>query len=262
MKAIWNIFAGSFRTHIRLTLVRPTFQITLVAQPIVMAVLAYMIYQHTGHTNDFFSFVVLGAGMAGMWSSIIFSSAGDINRERFYGTLGPLVGAPASLLLIMLGKIAANGLLSTLSFVISFVFSASVLHVPLDIPHPFAFGLSLMILLIATNLFALMLSSLFLISRATTVLQNFLEYPILIVTGVFFPLEALPLWLQPLGWPIPLTWGAKLLRWTAQAQWDVNAFGKDLAIELSLVLCYLLLSFVLFRLIEYRIRVTASMEIY
>jgi len=262
MKATWNVFKSSLRTHLNLTLVRPTFQIVLIAQPIMMATIAYMIYRRAGEEGNFISFVVLGAGISGMWSSIAFSSAGDINRERFYGTLSVLFGTPSSLVTVMLGKITANGLLSTLSLAISFVFSFVVLRVPPYIPHPFAFGLALLAFMVATNLFALTLSSTFLLSRSTTVMQNFLDYPIMIVTGVFFPLETLPRWLQSLGWPIPLTWGAKAMRWTLQARWDVHAFWQTLGVEVGLAVFYLTLALILFRRIEYRVRVTASLDVY
>jgi len=93
-------------------------------------------------------------------------------------------------------------------------------------------------------------------------MHNFLEYPLLIVTGVFFPLEDLPRWLQPLGWPVPLTWGAKALRWTVRAHWDTHAFWEALSIAAGLAALYLVLSLILFRLVERRVRVTASLDVY
>jgi ABC-2 type transport system permease protein len=261
VKATWNIFKGAFNTHLRLTLVRPMFQIVLVAQPIVMATIAYMVYRRTGIEENFVSFVVLGAGIAGMWSSITFSSAGDINRERFYGTLKTLFGAPTPPIVVMLGKITANGSLSTISLALSFIFSLTVLQVPARIPHPLAFGLALLAFLIATNLFALTLSSIFLLSRSTVVLQNFLEYPIIIVTGIFFPLEVLPQWLHPFGWLVPLTWGAKALRWTVQDQEVPRTYWQTLGIEAGLAVFYLMLAIILFRAIERRVRVTASLDV-
>lgn len=262
MKATWNVFRSSLSTHLRLTLVRPMFQIAIITQPLVMATIAYMVYRRTGEEGDFISFVVLGAGIAGMWSGIVFSSAGDIDRERFYGTLSTIFVAPSSLIIVLLGKIMANGLLSTLSLAISFVFSSVVLRISPYIPHPLAFGLALLVFLVAINLFALTLSNIFLLSRSTRVMHNFLEYPLLIVTGVFFPLEDLPRWLQPLGWPVPLTWGAKALRWTVRTHWDTHAFWEALSIEVGLAALYLVLSLILFRLVERRVRVTASLDVY
>lgn len=261
MIALWNTFRSSLNSHLRLTLARPTFQIVIIVQPIVMATIAYMLYRRSSEEN-FVAFVILGAGIAGMWSSIAFSSAGDINRERFYGTLKSILGTPSPLIVVMLGKILANGLLSILSLVISFVFSFIVLQIPPHIPHPLAFALALVTFIVSTNLFALALSSIFLLSRSTTVLQNFLEYPIMIVAGTLFPLEILPRWLQLLGWPLPLTWGTIALRQTTETAWDARTFWEALGVEFGLGILYWALSLVLFRAIARRVRVTASLDIY
>jgi ABC-2 type transport system permease protein len=262
MRANWNLFWQSFRSHLRLTSVRPTFQIVILAQPIVLDTISIMVYRNGGSEESFMSFVLLGSGIAGIWSGVAFSSAGDINRERFYGTLGTVFISPSPLFLVMLGKLMGNGLLSLFSLIVSFVFSWIVLGIPVEIPHVGHLLLALFVFLIAVNFFALALSNVFLLTRSAVVLQNFLEYPILIVTGVLFPVSSLPEWLHPLGWPIPLTWGAEAIRLTAQSGWNGWAFWRVLGIEVGLSVFYLLLGLFLFRQIEHRVRVTASLELY
>lgn len=260
--ARWHIFWNSLSIHIKMTTARSMFQFILVLQPIMMAILSYMIYRHTNNAQNYIYYVVLGSGIAGMWQSIVYTSAGDINRERFNGTLGILLAAPSPFLLIVLGKITANAMLSVVSFLIGLGFSLYVLRVPLTLAHPAAFAGSYLVFLIATNLFALTLSAIFLLSRSTAVMQNFLEYPILIITGIFFPLHMLPGWIQPLSWLLPLTWGADALRQTTQPTWNTGTLLTSCGIELFLVVSYFLCASLLFKLIEYRIRVTASMEVY
>ncbi|MFW5750522.1 MAG: ABC transporter permease [Planctomycetota bacterium] len=41
--------------------------------------------------------------------------------------------------------------------------------------------------------------------------SNFFRFPMLFLCGLFFPLEQLPLWLRPLSYALPLTYGADLL---------------------------------------------------
>ncbi len=262
MIVLWHSFMSSVLTQFKLTVSRPIFQVVLVCQPIVMAVISYMIYTHTGSHVSFASFVVLGSGISGIWASTVYSSAGEINRERFYGTLGTLISVPTPLSVILAGKILTNGLLSLVSLGLSFLFSFTILRVSLQIAHPWAFALEVVLFLLATNFFALSLSSLFLLSRSTTVMQNFLEYPILIVSSVFFAPNFLPLALQIIGWPIPLTWGARALSRTFVAAWDTSAFLQELIIQALLTLLYLGISLLLFRLIVYRVRITASLEVY
>ncbi len=42
-------------------------------------------------------------------------------------------------------------------------------------------------------------------------LSNFFRFPMLFLCGLFFPLAQLPLWLRPLSYALPLTYGADIL---------------------------------------------------
>ncbi len=41
--------------------------------------------------------------------------------------------------------------------------------------------------------------------------SNFFRFPMIFLTGLFFPIEKLPLWLRPLSYALPLTYGADVL---------------------------------------------------
>jgi len=41
--------------------------------------------------------------------------------------------------------------------------------------------------------------------------SNFFRFPMLFLCGLFFPLEQLPIWLRPLSYALPLTYGADVL---------------------------------------------------
>jgi ABC-2 type transport system permease protein len=41
--------------------------------------------------------------------------------------------------------------------------------------------------------------------------SNFFRFPMLFLCGLFFPIERLPIWLRPLSYALPLTYGADLL---------------------------------------------------
>jgi ABC-2 type transport system permease protein len=41
--------------------------------------------------------------------------------------------------------------------------------------------------------------------------SNFLRFPMLFLCGLFFPVAALPFWLRPVAYALPLTYGADLL---------------------------------------------------
>jgi ABC-2 type transport system permease protein len=41
--------------------------------------------------------------------------------------------------------------------------------------------------------------------------SNFFRFPMLFLCGLFFPIERLPIWLRPLSYVLPLTYGADVL---------------------------------------------------
>ena len=41
--------------------------------------------------------------------------------------------------------------------------------------------------------------------------SNFFRFPMLFLCGLFFPIEQLPVWLRPLSYALPLTYGADVL---------------------------------------------------
>lgn len=67
----------------------------VLVQPMLIAILALAMLRDKG--QEYILFVVVGSGMTGIWSSLLFISGNSINVERWSGTLESLVGMPTSL---------------------------------------------------------------------------------------------------------------------------------------------------------------------
>jgi ABC-2 type transport system permease protein len=59
--------------------------------------------------------------------------------------------------------------------------------------------------------------------------SNFFRFPMIFLCGLFFPIEALPLFLKPLSYALPLTYGADLLHGAVHGG-HTMPFSIDLAI--------------------------------
>jgi len=57
---------------------------TILFQPIMIALLGLWMLEGKG--ADAAMFVVVGSGLTGLWSSLLFISGGSINAERWSGT--------------------------------------------------------------------------------------------------------------------------------------------------------------------------------
>ncbi|MBN1680173.1 MAG: ABC transporter permease [Anaerolineae bacterium] len=260
MRATTNVIRSTIQVHMKNTLARPMFQIVLVFQPFVIATTTYMVYRDA-NVDDFVAFVVLGGGLSGIWSAMTFSSLGDINRERWFGTLNPMLASPTSLLLVFAAKITANALLSLLSMGIAIVYSLILLGSNFAIAHGLAFVGALGLFLFSTSAFALCLSLVFLLSRTTQVMQNFIEAPLLVIGGMAFPVSILPGWAQAISALLPIRWGSETLRLTFDPAPLSTHWWTVAGLTLLSGVVYLGLATFFFRRLEHRVRYLGNLEL-
>lgn len=259
MVAAFHLFIGTMYVHAYNTIMRPFYRIVLFIQPIVVATTVHMVYQNDT-AGDPTPFVLLGGGLAGIWSAMTFSTAGDVERERFQGVFAVLIAAPASLSFIFVAKIVMNALLSLLALVITLIYSRLFLGVSLTFPHPLAFGLALIAFLFGASSFALFLANIFLLTRTAWIFQNVMESPLLILGGVAFPITILPMWARYLSTILPIRWGSEALYATLTVAPLDNRYWHPLLWTGVTGLGYFVLAQLLFRYIEYRIRSRGNLE--
>ncbi|HYF82460.1 MAG TPA: ABC transporter permease [Clostridia bacterium] len=205
---------------------------------------------------------VLGAGMMGTWSSILFSSGSDIDRERRWGTLEMIVGCPTPLSSIIMGKALTNSLVGLFSMGLSYITALLLFRQQLVIKHPCLFMLVLILIIISVAAKGMIICTLFTLSRAVRGLLNVMENPIFLLSGLMFPIVILPLWTRPLSYILSLTWGMDALRMVSSGTFSYKHFLFSLVILLILTFLYLLLSLWLFQIIEKKSRKEATLGVY
>src|SRR5436305_12412799 len=87
----------------------------VLVQPLITAILALWMLRSQSADNAIFA--VVGSGMSGLWSSLLFISGNSITVERWWGTLESIAAVPTGMPIIVLGKCLANVLQSLLSMV-------------------------------------------------------------------------------------------------------------------------------------------------
>jgi ABC-2 type transport system permease protein len=63
--------------------------------------------------------------------------------------------------------------------------------------------------------------------------SNFFRFPMLFLCGLFFPIEQLPIWLRPLSYVLPLTYGADALHGSIR-----QAAGMPPVLDFGLLACF------------------------
>jgi ABC-2 type transport system permease protein len=211
--------------------------------------------------GDYAIFVVVGSGMTGLWSSLLFISGNSITSERWTGTLENLVAVPMPIQVIVFGKNLANVLQSLLSMVVSYALVAWLFQLDVSVAQPALFAISLLITLLSFICFGLIMASLFIISPAVQHWQNGLEFPIYILCGFLFPIALLPGWTTPLSWLLTPFWAARALHATSTGGAPFGEVALCWAMMLFFGALYLLASRGLFRYVLRKARVDATLGI-
>lgn len=255
----WNVIYTTMMLQMKQSFARPMFRFCLLLNPVVNTFFLYEMFLNSGEEN-FLIYVILGGGLMGLWGCICFSSAGDINRERYSGTLPLIYVAPAGFGSIILGKILGNTLLSLLAFVLSYGTACLIsgTFVPIICSGAFIGALALTVL--SFILVSLCIAYLLMLSRKTELYMNLIELPFILLCGFTFPIEILPQWVQCISVCFAPTWAVRLLRISVEGTGPVAAKTCYEVLILELVLMLLFLK-VIYEWMKRRVRIKATLEV-
>lgn len=231
---------------------------TIVVQPLIVALLAMWMLVERGASNAIF--VVVGSGMTGLWSGLLFLGGNSINWERWTGTLELIVGQPTHISVIVFGKNLAIVAQSLSGMVVCYALAALVFRQPLSVEQPLLFAGSLVLTVVAFVTFGLVIAPIFLLSPAVQSFQNALEFPIYMLCGFLFPIALLPGWSTPLSYLLSPYWAARALHGTTTGGASLSEVLLAWGMMLALSAAYLLVSARLMNLMLKRARADASLR--
>ena len=252
-----SVIFTSMILQMKQTFARNMFKYCMFIAPILSTIILGEMYRHAPQ-EDFIAFVVLGSGLWNLWGAIAFSSAGDINRERYSNTLSVIFSAPADFRLIWLGKIFGNTILSICSFFISVIFALVLYRIPVQVYNWGLLALAFLLTVLSFIVISVFVAYLLTLSRRTTLFMNCLEFPFILICGFAFPVEMLPTPITYISYIFPPTWAVKLLRSS------IAAGAPDYLIILLWLLVttvgFVLVSSVLYRIIFKQVKVLGTLD--
>jgi ABC-2 type transport system permease protein len=157
-------------------------------------------------------FTALGNAVATVTYSSVFSVCQTTDSEKFQGTLEHLLVSPANRLALYFGRGLIPILISLATVSVGLTYAAVFFGVkiaPASIP---AIAASTVLTAFAMVGFGLLLGGVALYLRTSIILGNIFLFVGLLLSGVNFPISALPLPLQYVGYALPLTWGLVAIR--------------------------------------------------
>jgi ABC-2 type transport system permease protein len=253
-----NVITMAFEVEMRQNLTDGFVLFGILLQPLIIAFMALWMLKEKG--PDYSIFVVVGSGMTGLWTTLLFQGGNSITGERWNGTLEPLVGSPSSLQVIVFGKVLANISQSLLSMVICYGVISLAIGYPLIVLNPLLFFISLVFSIFAYVCFGLVIASLFILIRDIGRMINTLEFPVYILCGFLFPIAMLPGWTTPISYLLSPYWAAQALHGSASGSATQSQIMGYWGLLICFSVVYLVLSRGLYRFILYKARVDASLD--
>lgn len=224
--------------------------------PLVQATLAVYLFRAGTEPHRLLQAAV-GAGLMGVWSSLLFGSGGAIQNQRWQGTLEMIMIAPRPPALVILPITLATAVTGTYAMIATLVWGRLLYGIRWDFAHPVAFAITVPVCILALGMSGLLLAATFVLMRNANALANTLEYPIWLVSGMLVPISVLPAWTSPIAAVLPTTWAARALRETISGGPVWPSLGICVAISgLCLVAGALCMSYV-----ERRARAAATLAL-
>jgi ABC-2 type transport system permease protein len=158
------------------------------------------------------AYLAVAPGVIGM--TLLFGNTSMaaivVTFEKRSGTFQRLLIAPVTDHTILLGKAASAGAYGIATALVLALGLVLLLGMP--VVNAAVFALGLLLGAVTFSLLGLIASVLVREVFEAMTLMNFFRFPILFVSGVFMPLDAMPAWARPVALASPLTYVVELLR--------------------------------------------------
>ncbi|HEX2022076.1 MAG TPA: ABC transporter permease [Candidatus Thermoplasmatota archaeon] len=165
----------------------------------------------TGYPS-YLAFVVLGVAFNGLAMSALEDGGNAVYEEESNGTWDVLALAPFNRFPWMLAKTLAGLLTGFVDFFAVLLLGALVLDFA-PTPHGLAVALlGIALTLVALQGFGFLMAALGLVWKQPFAIAFILSPIVILLSGMMFPVSALPGWLQPVSSAIPLTHGLHIVR--------------------------------------------------
>jgi ABC-2 type transport system permease protein len=188
-------------------------------------------------TKTTFNIEEVFPGIVGM--SILFGTTSmlsvTITFERKSRSFERLLLAPISIKLLIMAKISGAILFGIFNSIVPVLFS--VLYFKATVVNWTMLTVGIVLLSIISTLLGLFISvSAKEVFEAQTY-SNFFRFPMIFLCGLFVPIISLPIFIQPLSYILPVTYGIDILRFSISGS---NSFSIYLDLILVLSFCLIL----------------------
>ena len=197
-------------------------------------------------TTNYFQFVAPGIIAMVVMMALMTGLPHAISYEKDIGTLDGMLVAPINRLSIILGKVMAQTTRGMIQGFIILILSVLLFGVVIE------GNIFLVIFLIILTVFSfvglgILITSFTENEETATMLMMTLMFPMMFLSGVFFPLQQMPWYMQDIAHFLPLTYATTALRKVMVLGAGISAITTELAILVIFGIVLLLIAVPMFK---------------
>jgi ABC-2 type transport system permease protein len=162
-------------------------------------------------TPSYFDFIAPGIMAMTVMMSVMTGLPVAISQEKEIGTLDGMMVAPINRLSIILGKTLAQTARGLLQGLIILVLASVLFHVAIQGSILLVFGLLLLGVFSFVGL-GIVITSFAKDQETAQMMMMTLMFPMMFLSGVFFPIQQMPWYMQDISKVLPLTYASQALR--------------------------------------------------
>jgi ABC-2 type transport system permease protein len=199
-----------------------------------------------GDSTNYFQFVAPGIIAMVVMMALMTGLPHAISYEKDMGTLDGMLAAPINRLSIILGKVMAQTVRGMIQGFIILLLAVVLFGVVIE------GNIFLVILLILLTVFSfvglgILITSFTENEETATMVMMTLMFPMMFLSGVFFPLQQMPSYMQDIAHLLPLTYATTALRKVMVLGADIPAVATEITILVGFGIILLLIAVPMFK---------------
>ena len=227
--------------------------------PLVALSSYVFVYRAIHAPEEFVGFVILGGAMSAFWLNVLWSMGNQLYWEKETGNLGLYIMSPSSLMAILLGMALGGMFATTLRAAAIIAIGSLLFHVSYTVTNAPLLCAVFVFALIALYGMGMMFASLFLLlGREGWHMANLAQEPVYLLSGTYFPISGLNVWVAAGASIIPLTLALDAIRQLSFAAGPTKGFLDPGVEGGALAVLSVVFVFAAYRLLAYMERLAVA----
>ena len=229
-------------------------------QPAIFSAVGMVLSRAAGNAAPDLVYTIIGGGILGMWSGMVFTSTYDIRSDRRDGILELLIASPTSLRRIEAVRTFTNITASLVSLLVAVGAAVAIFHFSFNGIAILRLLLAVVMLLYSLWCLGVFLANFLAWSRLSGSLVDFLELPMAFLCGFMYPIRVLPQWLQGISTVVPVRWALQALDSTLLKNQEISQYWFHICMALLTATTFWLTSLWFDRKVHDHIRITGELS--